>query len=630
MHNIDLILTLTGGLAAALVLGYVTHRLGLSPIVGYLLAGIVVGPHTPGFIADQKMADQMAEVGVILLMFGVGLQFHWEELLAVRKVAVPGAIVQSLVATVLGLVVALAFGGDWRTGLVFGLALSVASTVVLVRVLTDNRDLHTPTGHIAVGWLVVEDLFTVMVLVLLPVTFGKSIDGSGELALALGLAMVKITVLVAFTFVVGGRLIPWLLEQVAATRSRELFTLTVLVVALGIAVGSTKVFGVSMALGAFLAGMVVGRSDFSLRAASEALPMRDAFAVLFFVSIGMLLDPLHIVDAPGLVLATLAVILLGKPLAALLIVRLLGYPVKTALSVAVALAQIGEFSFILATLGTSLGIFPPAANQTVVAAAIISITLNPLLYRWVDAMEAWASRRPRLWAWLNARVRQEVAEVVTAPTEEGGTESRHRAVVIGYGPVGQTVTRLLRDNDIEPTIIELNLDSVRRLRQEGLAAVYGDASHRDTLKNARVGEARSLILSASGMVGSKEVIRLARELNPDIQILARSAYVRELGPLRQAGAERVFAGEGEVALALTEAILHELGATPEQIDRERERVRADLYGDPLPVMAPEQYPVNTAVVDTSSPRMKPEDAALPKVTAITEEPTTPEVANDEG
>ena len=298
MHsNIDLILTLTASLAAALVLGYITHRLGLSPIVGYLLAGVVIGPSTPGFVADRHLAEQLAEVGVILLMFGVGLQFHFKELLAVRRIAVPGAIFQSLAATVFGTVTGWAFGWGWSAGLVYGMAVSVASTVVLIRVLADHNDLHTPAGHIAVGWLVVEDLFTVVVLVLMPALFGGGNSGPGNLPVELLLTSVKIGVLVAVTFLIGGSLIPWLLDRVDATRSRELFTLTVLVVALGIAVSSAKFFGVSMALGAFLAGMVVGRSDFSLRAATDALPMRDAFAVLFFVSTGMLFDPRYFLQS---------------------------------------------------------------------------------------------------------------------------------------------------------------------------------------------------------------------------------------------------------------------------------------------------------------------------------------------
>lgn len=579
MHNADLILTLTGGLATALTLGYVTHRLGLSPIVGYLLAGIAVGPSTPGFVANRELAGQLAEIGVILLMFGVGMHFHLKELLAVRRVAIPGALGQIVIATVLMALVARVFGWDWASGTILGLAISVASTVVLVRVLTDNRDLHTLTGHIAVGWLIVEDLFTVVVLVLLPALFGPSQAGPVHLTLAIGLAALKIAALIVLTHFVGGRLTPWLLERVAATHSRELFSLTILVLALGIAVGSAKLFGVSMALGAFLAGMMVGRSEFSLRAATEALPMRDAFAVLFFVSVGMLFQPRHLLEAPGLVAATLGVILLGKPLAALGIVWLLRNPPKVGLAVAVALAQIGEFSFLLALLGTQLGVLPATAMNTLIAAAILSITLNPLLYRLVGPVVAWAARRPRLWTWLNCRLPPQVPPKDALAGEQmlpGG--GLHRAIIVGYGPVGQTAERLLRENGIEPTIIELNQETVRRLRGEGIAVVYGDACHRDTLLSAGVETAGFLIISPAELRGSEEIIRLARELNPAIRVLARTAYVRDLPVQRRAGAEAVFSDEGEVALAITVAILRSVGATPEQIDRERERVYAELLG----------------------------------------------------
>ena len=606
MHDVDLILTLTGGLGAALLFGYVTHRLGLSPIVGYLLAGIAVGPHTPGFVADRHMAEQLAEIGVVLLMFGVGLQFHLEELLAVRRVAVPGAVMQSLVATGLGAVVARCFGWEWTAGIVLGLALSVASTVVLMRVLADNRDLHTPTGHIAVGWLVVEDLFTVLVLVLLPALFGDREASASDLLLTIAMATLKVSLLVVFTLFVGGKLIPWLLDHIATTRSRELFTLTILVVALGIAFGSAKLFDVSMALGAFLAGMVVGRSDFSLRAASEALPMRDAFAVLFFVSVGMLFEPGHLLDSPGFVAATLGVILVGKPLAALAIVLWLRHPPRVALAVAIALAQIGEFSFILATLGNRLGVLPASGIHTLVAAAIISITLNTILYRALHRIEAWASTHSRLWQRLAARSRQAPGRRSPGTIDgEAGAGPRHRAIVVGYGPSGRTLTRLLRDNGIEPTVIELNLDTVRRLREAGISAVYGDASHPDTLKAAGIGAAGNLILSAAGMEGAEHVIRLARELDPEVRILARSSYLRELPGLREAGADSVFSGEGEVALALTEAILGRLGATPEQFDRERERVRADLFGTRLPE-TPQALP---ATADSTAVEASPEGGA---------------------
>jgi len=584
MHGTDLILTLTGGLAAALVLGYFTQRIGLSPIVGYLLAGIVVGPHTPGFVADAGLAEQLAEIGVILLMFGVGLQFHWEELLAVRRIAVPGAIGQIAVATLLAALATRAFGWGWSAGLVFGLAISVASTVVLVRVLTDFRALHTPTGHIAIGWLVVEDLFTVVALVILPALAGggEGTEGAGiGLPAALGIAALKIVALFALTFLAGGRAIPWLLERAAATQSRELFVLTVLVLALGISVGSAEIFGVSMALGAFLAGMMVGRSEFSLRAATEALPMRDAFAVLFFVSIGMLFDPRHLLEAPGLVAATLAVVLLGKPAAALGIVWLLGYPPKIGLAVAIALAQIGEFSFMLALLASELGVLPASAMNTLVAAAIVSITLNPLLYRSLGPIGAWAERRSRLWTRLRARSRaRERREDAAAGQGPRAPSAPHRAIIVGYGPVGRTVARLLAENGIEPTVVEMNLETVRTLRAKGIAAVYGDASHRETLARAGAERAGSLILSSAGLQGSEEVIRLARELNPEIRALARSSYVREQPALLAAGAAAVFSQEGEVALALTVAILRNLGATPEQIDREEERVRAELAAAP--------------------------------------------------
>ena len=562
MPDFDLILTLTGGLVAALAGGYVTQRLRLSPIVGYLFAGILVGPHTPGFVADRALAEQLAEIGVILLMFGVGLQFHVEDLLAVRKVAVPGAIVQSLVATALGVVVAQLAGWDLGAGLVFGIALSVASTVVLIRVLSDNRQLHTPTGHIAVGWLVVEDLFTVLVLVLMPAVFERSQDASPLAAIVV--AVVKVLALVVFTVVVGGRTIPWLLTRVSRTQSRELFTLAVLATALGIAVGSSEIFGVSMALGAFLAGLVVGRSEFSLRAASDALPMRDAFAVLFFVSVGMLLDPGFLLAAPAMVAATLAVILVGKPLAAFAIVILMRYPLKVALSVAVALAQIGEFSFIVATVANQLGVLTVDATNTLVSASIISITLNPLLFRAIAPVERWAARRS--------------GGVSETPPESEVERPRtaHRAVVVGYGPIGRTVTRLLRENQIEPTIVEMNVDTVRSLRGQGIEAIHGDATHPAILDAARLGEAEGFIVSVAGLGGVEEAFRLARQQNAGVQILARATHLREVPALRGAGADVVVSGEGEVALAFTTAILERLGATAEQIDRERSRVRAEL------------------------------------------------------
>jgi len=583
-HGYTLILTLTGGLGAALVLGYLTQRLGLSPIVGYLLAGTLVGPHTPGFVANSALAEELAEIGVILLMFGVGLQFHIQELLAVRRVAIPGAVSQSLAATALGALAAHALGWDWRAGLIFGMSLAVASTVVLIRVLADNNDLHTRAGHIAVGWLVVEDLFTVIVLVLLPALFGTSDAGTPQtgqaLWLALGLTAVKVGALVAFTAVVGTRVIPRVLDYVADTHSRELFTLTVLVIALGIAVGSALIFNVSMALGAFLAGMVVGRSDYSLRAASDALPMRHAFAVLFFVSVGMLLDPGALTASPGLLAAALAIVLVGKPLVAFVLVWAMRYPFRTSLTVGVALAQIGEFSFILAILGRQLGILTVVATNVLVATAMASIVLNPVAYRTIGSVERYLRGMPRLWTRLNRDVAAP-GDLQADPVTRA-VDPSHRAVVVGYGPTGRAVVGLLRSNGIAPTVIELNVDVVRGLRDAGIDAVYGDATRLDTLEAAGVSRAGSLILGSAGMANGTEVIRMARGLNPRIRVLARAAYLRDVPDLKNAGADSVYSGEGEVALAFIEDLLAHLGATAEQIDRERDRAHAELFSDAPP------------------------------------------------
>lgn len=566
----DLILTLTGGLTAALVLGFVAQRCRLSPIVGYLLAGVVVGPFTPGFVAHAQLAHELAEIGIILLMFGVGLSFQPKELLAVRRVAVPGALVGVGAATALGALVGRASG--WSVGgqLVFGLAIGVASTVVLLRVLADNNALHTRAGHIAVGWLVVEDLLTVVFLVLLPVFAGRGSAGSPlAVVWAVGVAVVKVAGLVAFTVVVGRRVVPALLGYVAKTRSRELFTLTVLVLALGIAVGSAKLFGASMALGAFLAGMVVGQSEFAARAASEALPMRDAFAVLFFVSVGMLFDPAQVAKNAGLIAATLAVVMVGKPLVVLVVVRLLRYPVAIAVGTAAAIAQIGEFSFVIAALGRKLELVSDSATQAIVVASMASITLNPLVFRCSKTLARLLEQR--------GLAKEGALHAADARLAEDRPEGRYRAIVVGYGPVGQTLTRLLKENGIYPTVIELNHETVAELRSSGTDAIYGDASQSEVLRQAGAADAMNLAFAASGSSG-EAVIRAAKDLNPDIRVMARAAYVREVHATRDAGAHVVVSAEAEVALAMTEHLLTHLGATNEQLDRERERVRRDLRG----------------------------------------------------
>jgi len=569
VHETGLVLTLASGFVAALIFGYVTQRIGLSPIVGYLLAGVIVGPNTPGLVADPKIAEQFAEIGVILLMFGVGLQFHIDELLAVRRVAIPGAIAQSAAATALGAVAAHFLGWSWPAAIVFGLTLSVASTVVLIRVLSDHRQLHTPAGHIAVGWLVVEDVLTVVVLVLLPAL--KEGTSGTALATSLGVTLLKVAGLIVVAAVVGRRVIPVVLDRVAATRSRELFTLTVLAVALGLAVGSAAVFGVSMALGAFLAGMIVGTSDYSLRAATDALPMRDAFAVLFFVSVGMLLHPGSVVDSPALAFAALGIVIIGKPVTAALVTWLMNYPLRTTLTVAVALSQIGEFSFILVTLGPALAIVPAAAMDVVVLVAIISITLNPLAFSAIDRVDRWVAHR-RAERVMSVGTDDDMMNVGASSSLDPDS----RAIVIGYGPTGRTVSRLLRENGISPTVVDLNIDHVRALRDEGLSAVHGDARYLDTLVNAGLPHAGTLIVSGAD-TGSPDVIKGARQINPTVHIFVRGNYLRDVPQLRSAGAEEVFAGEGEVAMAMTEAVLRRLGATPDQIDRERARVRSELF-----------------------------------------------------
>ena len=573
LHDIDLILTLTGGLTAALALGFITQKLKLSPIVGYLLAGVIVGPFTPGFVADSGIATQFAELGVILLMFGVGLHFHLKDLMAVRKIAIPGAIVQIAAATLLGAVVTHFFSWTWTEGMVFGIAISVASTVVLTRVLADHKALHTPVGHIAIGWLIVEDLFTILVLVLLPAiyTTGQTeVAGAADAGLGvwatLGIAMLKLSVLVVFTLVAGQKIIPWFLGYVARTGSRDLFTLTVLVLALGIAVGSAKFFGASMALGAFLAGMVVGQSEFSARAAADALPMRDAFAVLFFVSVGMMFDPAAVATGWPLMLATLCIVIIGKPLAALVVVMLFKKPLRFALSIAVALAQIGEFSFILAQLAQHLNVMPKEAINALVVASVVSITINPLLYQSIDPLVRWLEgkgiiRKP---ASIDLKKVPEPDDNVT------------RIVLVGYGPVGRTLCRILRDNHIQVVVVEMNLETVQKLHLEGLPAVYGEASSREILHHAGIEKAAGLIIAASSAV-STEVVEAARDLNPKIRIITRSTYLKENDALLHAGADAVFSSEGEIALSMTAFLMSELGATDEQVDRERDRVREELF-----------------------------------------------------
>jgi len=560
-----LILTLAGGLTAALVLGYLTHRIGLSPIAGYLVAGIIVGPHTPGFVANTEYAEQLAEVGVVLLLFGAGLQFHLEDLAAMRGTAVPGAVIGMATAIAVGAAGAHAIGWPWLSGAAFGLTLSVASTAVLVRVLSDAHQLHTRAGHIAIAWLVVEDILTVLVLVLLPTLARETLTFSA-LAVGTAVALAKVIALGALAIPVGRYVVPRLLDHVAATRSRELFTLSILVLALGVAVVAAVIFGVSIALGAFVAGLVVGRSDYNLRASGDALPLRDAFAALFFMSVGMLLNPMQLTSQWDVLLIGLAVVVLAKPLAVMLTLLAFRHSLRIALSVAAALAQIGEFSFILANFGRELRLLPDTAINVVVAVAILSIVLNPIGARLL----------PHAGRWLAHWTARGPVQRRDDEPQSSSLVGDDRAVVIGYGPTGRTVSRLLLENGIAPTIVEMNLDTVRDLRQQNVSAVYGDARHPDTLVSAGIRHAATMIVSGA-MPEATEVVKRARDLNPRLRVLARAAYLRDLPSLRAAGVEEAFSGEGEVALAMTEAVLRRLGATPDQIDREENRVRRDLF-----------------------------------------------------
>jgi CPA2 family monovalent cation:H+ antiporter-2 len=584
MHgDLGLVINISLSLVLALVLGLVTQKLRLSPIVGYLLAGIALGPNTPGPVGNVEVATELAEIGVVLLMFGVGMHFNLGDLLAVRRIAIPGAVGQIAVATALGLAAALVAGFSIGAGLVIGLAISVASTVVLIRVLLDNDVLQTPQGHIAVGWLIVEDIATVLVLVALPAAagaFGANAAAGQNVFVVLGLAVVKVAAL-AVLVVAGGKIVfPWLLRLVAQTRSRELFTLTILALALAVATGSAVGFGVSMALGAFLAGMVVGQTEVSHQAAADALPMRDAFSVLFFVSVGMLFDPKVIVERPGMLAALIAIVLLAKPLTAFAIVWLLRYSIKSALTVSIALAQIGEFSFLLADEARRLNLLPSEAHSLLVACAILSITLNPLLFRAIVPVENWLRRRPGLWRALNQRADARGADLnrETAGTlaELKGDDEAKTAVIVGYGPVGQTACRILREFNVRPVVIDLNLDTVRRLTEEGTTAIYGDAAQPDILEAAGMRKARFLLLTVPDVFVRTAVILAARELNPEARVFARARYIGERAWLEEVGAAGIVTEEAETAVGLAVLLLREVGADKQRVHDEVLRIQTEM------------------------------------------------------
>jgi monovalent cation:H+ antiporter-2, CPA2 family len=561
MHSLDLLLPFTGGLAGGLILGYLAKRIGLSPIVGYLLAGIAVGPFTPGYVADRAILEQLAEIGVILMLFGVGLKLHLNELIAVWRVAVPGALIQSALST-MGLAALLhLLGWSWSSGIILGMAISVASTVVMAMVLAGHNDLNAHIGHVAIGWTVVEDILTVLMLLLLPIVFVPGSGDSQGVALMLGTAGLKILGLLAVIIVLARWVIPKAFEWIARTNSPELFTLAVLVFAVGIAVGSALIFGVSMALGAFLGGVALGRSEFAGRASGDAVPMRDVFSVLFFISVGMLFDPRSLLKAPLAIVFVLIVVVIGKPLAATLTVRLLGIPLATALPIGAAFAQVGEFSFILGEAARKLGLIDQAGWNALVAASVISIALNPSVYRWV---RRWSSRS---------------ADFSSLKPGSHETIDPNRCILVGYGPIGRIVHRLLSDRGNQITVIDLNLDTVRHLQAQGGTALYGDIRRPATLGQAGVATAGSFILSVD-VDDAAEIIRQVHRLNPHLRILARCPHLRDAPALRRAGAEVVAAGEAEVGVALAEAVMAGDNIKPAAAAEQRDAIRKKLYAAP--------------------------------------------------
>jgi monovalent cation:H+ antiporter-2, CPA2 family len=558
-----LITTIVAGIGLAFVFGALATRLRVPPLAGYLLAGILVGPFTPGYVADQSLAPQLAEIGVILLMFGVGLHFSLKDLLSVSAIAVPGAIVQIAVATAMGWGMAWLMGWDWSAGLVFGLALSVASTVVLLRAMQERRLVDTGRGRIAVGWLIVEDLAMVLALVLLPALAGAA---HGEDAVALGppdriaeyfnlglegvlaLTLIKVGAFVAFMLIVGRRAIPWLLHSVAHTGSRELFRLAVLAVALCVAFGAAQLFSVSLALGAFFAGMVLSESELSQQAAQETLPLRDAFAVLFFVSAGMLFDPAILWRDPLPVLGVLFIILIGKSLAAFLIVLAFRHPLRTALTISASLAQIGEFSFILAELGVKLELLPESARALILAGAILSILINPLMFAAADAI----GRRRRKSETDAAPALPPPAETAAAPV--AATTLKDHVVLVGFGRVGALVGETLRAHGTPFLVIEDSDTVLPRLRAAEIETVAGNAADPAVLRAANVAEARCLVLAIPNAFEAGQVAQQARAVNPAVRLIARAHTDAHVDHLTALGVEEVIMGEREIARSVAERL----------------------------------------------------------------------------
>jgi len=555
-HSTTLISTVAAGFGLALVFGFLAERLRLPALIGYLVAGVLIGPATPGFVGDLPIASELSEIGVMLLMFGVGLHFSLGDLLAVRRIALPGAIAQMTAATLLGMAAAHLWGWSIGAGLVFGLALSCASTVVLLKALEARNALDSMNGKIAVGWLVVEDLATVLALVLLP-PLASALGGSAlsetdaPLWRTIGFTLLRVAAFVALMLVVGRRLLPWLLGQVARTGSRELFTLAIVASAIGIAFGAAELFSVSFALGAFFAGMVMRESEFSHRAAEESLPLRDAFSVLFFVSVGMLFDPHVLIDQPARVLAVVAIIVVGKSAVALALVLAFRYPLNTALTVAASLAQIGEFSFILAGLGVALGLLPAEGSSLVLAGALISIAINPFVFAGSAALGRWATRHSDLARRLERR--EDPFAELPEDTERRYLEGQ--VVLVGYGRVGRRIADALEQRGIPFVVVESNRERVEDLRARGVAAVSGDAAEASTLVQAHIARAAMLVIAIPEWLVMRGMAEIARTLNPAIEIVVRTHSEDETDLVRGEQLGAVFFGEEELARGMSEHVL---------------------------------------------------------------------------
>jgi len=556
-HNISLITTLAAGFGVALILGFLAERIKVPALVGYLVAGIIIGPGTPGFVADVHLASQLSEIGVMLLMFGVGLHFSLNDLLAVKRIAVPGAVVQMSLATVLGMAVAWWWGWSWGAGLIFGLSLSCASTVVLLKALEARGVLESMNGRIAVGWLVVEDLATVLVLVLLPPLAGvlggsvAEVTSTQPLWVTIGKTLLQVTAFIAIMLVAGRRVLPWLLWQISRTGSRELFTLSVIAAAIGIAYGAAQLFSVSFALGAFFAGMVMRESEFSHRAAEESLPLRDAFSVLFFVSVGMLFEPTILVEQPVHVLGVVAIIMFGKSIAALAIVLAFRYPLNTALTVSASLAQIGEFSFILAGLGLSLGLLPAEGMSLVLAGALISIALNPVLFAAIEPVRRWILARSEMARCLEQRT-DPYAEL---PMSTERKYLQGQVVLVGYGRVGKRIASALEARGIPYVVAEQNRELVEDLRKKGMVAVSGNAADPAVLIQAHIADAAMLVVATPDPLNVRQMADTARTLNPGIEIVLRTHSEEESVMLRKDSIGTVFFGEEELAKGMTGHVL---------------------------------------------------------------------------